>query len=47
VPKSWADFSLDQRKEAIDMVIAEAVIAGINTKHWDEIITGMQDGTLD
>ena len=47
VPKSWADFSLDQRKEAIDMVIAEAVMAGINTKHWDEIITGMQDGTLD
>jgi methionine salvage enolase-phosphatase E1 len=41
VPKSWADFTRDQRKEAIDWVIKEAQMAGINTRKWDEIIEGM------
>ena len=41
VPKSWTDFTRDERKEAIDMVIKEANLAGINSKKWDEIITGM------
>jgi hypothetical protein len=41
VPKSWADFTRDQRKAAIDWVIKEANLAGINTKKWDEIIKGM------
>jgi hypothetical protein len=47
VPKSWADFTLEQRRDAIDEVIREATIAGVNSKKWDEIIAGMQDGTLD
>ncbi len=47
VPKSWADFTLEQRRDAIDEVIREATMAGVNSKKWDEIITGMQDGTLD
>ena len=47
VPKSWADFTLEQRRDAIDEVIREATTAGVNSKKWDEIITGMQDGTLD
>ena len=47
VPKSWTDFTLEQRRDAIDEVIREATMAGVNSKKWDEIITGMQDGTLD
>lgn len=47
VPKSWTDFTLEQRRDAIDEVIREAIMAGVNSKKWDEIITGMQDGTLD
>ena len=47
VPKSWADFTLDQRKDAIDEVIREATMAGVNSRKWDEIIAGMEDGALD
>ena len=43
VPKSWADFTLEQRRDAIDEVIREATMAGVNSKKWDEIITGMQE----
>jgi hypothetical protein len=43
VPKSWADFTLDERKMAIDLVIKEANLAGVNSKKWDEIITGMME----
>lgn len=47
VPKSWADFTLEQRRDAIDEVIREATVAGINSKKWGEILQGMEDGTLD
>ena len=47
VPKSWADFTLEQRRDAIDEVIREATMAGVNSKKWDEIITGMQEEMLD
>lgn len=47
VPKSWADFTLEQRRDAIDEVIREAVMAGVNSRKWDEIITGMQEELLD
>ena len=43
VPKSWVDFTRDQRKEAIDWVIKEAQMAGVNSKKWDEIINGMME----
>jgi len=43
VPKSWAQFTLEERKMAIDMVIKEASLAGISSKKWDEIITGMME----
>ena len=46
VPKSWADFTRDERKEAIDWVIKEANLAGINSKKWDEIITGMMEDKI-
>ena len=47
VPKSWSDFTLEQRRDAIDEVIREATVAGINSKKWGEILQGMEDGTLD
>ena len=47
VPKSWADFTVEQRRDAIDEVIGEATVAGINSKKWGEILQGMEDGTLD
>lgn len=43
VPKSWTQFTLEERKMAIDMVIKEANLAGINSKKWDEILQGMED----
>ena len=43
VPKSWAQFTLEERKMAIDLVIKEANLAGVNSKKWDEIITGMME----
>lgn len=43
VPKSWVDFTRDQRKEAIDWVVKEAQMAGINSRKWDEIIEGMME----
>lgn len=46
VPKSWADFTRDERKEAIDWVIKEAQMAGINSKKWDEIIKGMMEDKI-
>jgi hypothetical protein len=38
---------LEQRRDAIDEVIREATVAGINSKKWGEILQGMEDGTLD
>jgi len=46
VPKSWSDFTLEQRRDAIDEVIREATMAGVNSRKWDEIITGMQEEML-
>jgi len=43
VPKSWADFTVEQRKAAIDEVIREATIAGINSRKWEEILRGMEE----
>jgi len=43
VPKSWADFTIEQRKDAIDEVIREATMAGINSRKWEEILRGMEE----
>jgi hypothetical protein len=43
VPKSWADFTVEQRKDAIDEVIREATMAGINSRKWEEILRGMEE----
>lgn len=42
VPKSWADFTRDERKEMIDFTIREMIEAGVNSKKFDEIILGME-----
>ena len=46
IPKSWTQFTLEERKMAIDMVIKEANLAGINSRKWDEIITGMMEDKI-
>ena len=46
IPKSWAQFTLEERKMAIDLVIKEANLAGVNSKKWDEIITGMMEDKI-
>ena len=46
VPKSWVDFTLEQRRDAIDEVIREATMAGVNSRKWDEIIKGMMEDKI-
>lgn len=40
---SWSDYTLKQRRELIDRLIAEMVQAGVNTRKFGEIIEGMQE----
>jgi len=42
IPKSWTDFTRAEREMAIKLLIAEGYEAGMNSKHWDEIIEGME-----
>jgi len=44
IPKSWVDFGKKQRITAIDDTIKEMIEAGVNSKKFDEIIGGMNDG---
>ena len=39
---SWSDYTLRQRRETIDRLIAEMVQAGVNTPKFAEIIAGME-----
>lgn len=39
--KSWADYSKKERSQTIDKLIAEMVQAGVNTKHFQEIMEGI------
>jgi hypothetical protein len=41
---SWSDYSLKQRRESIDRLIAEMVQAGVNTPKMEEILAGMEIG---
>jgi hypothetical protein len=38
---SWSDYTLRQRRETIDRLIAEMVQAGVNTPKFFEILEGM------
>lgn len=42
VPKSWVDLNREERKNAIDLVIKEGILAGANTTRWDQIIEGIE-----
>jgi hypothetical protein len=39
--KSWSDYTLKERRNAIDNLIAEMKQAGVNTKKFFEILDGM------
>jgi hypothetical protein len=41
--KSWSDYVKKERIETIDNLIREMVEAGVNSKKFDEIISGMQE----
>ena len=45
IPKSWTEFSRDERTLAIQLLITDGYNAGINSKHWEEIIQGIEDDT--
>jgi hypothetical protein len=40
--KSWADYTKKERKETIDRLISEMEQAGVQTKKFYEILTGME-----
>lgn len=42
--KSWADYTKKERMLAIDTLIAEMLQAGVTSKKFDEIITGLEGG---
>lgn len=41
IPKSWSDFTKEERTFAIDSLMKEMVEAGVNSKKFDEIVGGM------
>lgn len=40
--KSWADYTIKERRETIDRLIAEMDQAGVNTPKYHEILSGME-----
>jgi hypothetical protein len=42
--KSWSKYTKKERREAIDSLIAEMLQVGVNTKHFHEILDGMEEG---
>lgn len=40
-PKSWAEYTKRERIDTIDRLIAEMHAAGVNTKHFHEILEGL------
>lgn len=42
IPKSWTEFTRDERTMAIQLLMTEAEEAGINSVHWGQIIDGME-----
>jgi hypothetical protein len=40
--KSWTDFTKDERAEMIDFTIKEMIEAGVNSRKFDEILSGME-----
>lgn len=46
IPKSWTEFSREERTLAIQLVITEGFNAGMNSDKWFEIIGGLEDGKI-
>lgn len=42
--KSWSDYTRKERNKTIDNLIAEMHQTGVNTKHFHEILEGMERG---
>ena len=40
--KSWADYTLKERRETMDRLISEMNQAGVNTPKYQEILSGME-----
>ena len=41
--KSWAAYTKNERKKTLDRLISEMIQAGVQTKHFFEILEGMND----
>jgi hypothetical protein len=41
--KSWRDYSKKERQMTIDNLISEMMQAGVNNKHFEEILQGMEN----
>jgi len=39
--KSWSDYTKTERSETLDRLIAEMLQAGVNTRHFHEIMEGL------
>ena len=44
--KSWAAYTKNERKKTLDRLISEMIQAGVQTKHFSEILEGMNDQTV-
>ena len=42
IPKSWTEFTRDERASAIKYIIIEMTEAGVNTKKFQEICAGLE-----
>jgi hypothetical protein len=45
--KSWADYSKEERRKTMDNLISEMHQVGVNTKHFYEILEGMENVKVD
>ena len=43
--KSWANYTKNERKKTLDRLISEMIQAGVQTRHFFEILEGMNDQT--
>jgi hypothetical protein len=44
--KSWADYSKKERQMAIDNLISEMIQVGVKSKHFEEILQGMEEQNI-
>jgi hypothetical protein len=44
--KSWADYSKKERQTTIDNLISEMIQVGVNDRHFEEILRGMEEQSI-